>query len=146
MTFIKKNAGLLKSVRNWGVLGLVLALAVVASVRETTAVPEANTVKLQTDNTVVSKTKCPLVAWVGWVNINNVHHSLQGYQVFFYDVKNPNDPADDIKLNLTGILSLQNGQAKYSVSLNTLVEARVKVSYGILISNRVSCSGDKDPT
>ena len=28
MTSIKKNAGLLKSARNWGALGLVLALAV----------------------------------------------------------------------------------------------------------------------
>lgn len=39
MTFVKKNTGLLRSVRSWGVLGLVLALAVVIQNAQTQVNP-----------------------------------------------------------------------------------------------------------
>ena len=42
MKFVKKNAGLLRSVRSWGVLGLFLVLAVTFGSWEATAIGPCN--------------------------------------------------------------------------------------------------------
>lgn len=61
----RQNAGLLRSVRGWGALGLVLAPTVIVSTGETTAIPEANTVKLQPNqNEQIQASTSPISALV----------------------------------------------------------------------------------
>ncbi|MBI1744751.1 hypothetical protein HYR54_17030 [Candidatus Acetothermia bacterium] len=141
MKFIQKNAGLLRSVRSWGVLGLVLALAVVASVYEqTVALPyPANTVKLWEAalppyTYTLPSNKCNLVALVAYDNGITID-PRSNYLVKFYQM--PGHVYQGQSLSGT------NGEANFSVlrggTVVTFFVAEVQSWIGLLVSNQIAC-------
>ncbi len=120
MTFVKqeRNAGLLKSVRNCGVLGLVLALAVAGVDLAAIAVQRADKLALYQSPNIVSMNGCLLTARPYW----------SGNTTYIY----PNQPVRFFKTAGTGTFLTQlhstqaNGTTKsVFVPGNTTIQAEL---------------------
>jgi len=107
-----------------------------ATKETTAAIPEPNTVKLSADPKVASKTKCPLVAWVGFNQSPTANYTVEFWRV---------SPGTPTKLCSTCPKTGNNGQAKFSATRpstgTSSIQARVKVTYQTLPlqSNNIPC-------
>ncbi len=99
-------------------------------------IPQANTVKLSATANVLTKSGCPMTAWVGFVNTQGQKYPLKNYAVSFVKVSSsgaaPASGVTDVK-----------GELRRVILSNTVVRATVQSSQ-LLTSNDFTC-GEQHP-
>ncbi len=110
--------------------------AIVTTGENLPIIPQANTVKLSATANVLSKSGCPMTAWVGFINTQGQKYPLKNYMVNFVKVSGSGTaPA-------SGVTNVK-GELRRVVPSNTVVRATVQ-SYQLLTSNDYKC-GEQNP-